>query len=173
MRGLVGVEIVFGNGVEIADGLHGGERFEIGLNLRPLFRILFGDDGGGGVGVVGDDVVFELVGDDVGGVLGDHFEKFGVGLVGKRVAAGFDERACVEIAIYEVTIDVVVVDEDAAQYFDGVVEALDVEVFGLLGGTFDGQELECTELWKDVDKAGVHVAAEAGCLAVGLPVVVG
>jgi hypothetical protein len=52
-----------------------------------------------------------------------------------------------------------------------VVDALDVEVFGLLGGAFDGEHLEGTDFWQDKDEAGEEVAAEAGRVAIFFPVV--
>ena len=125
------------------------------------------------VGVVLDEIVFEFGGDDVARVLGDHGEEFGVGLVGERVAAGFDDEASIEIAVGDVVIDGIEVGEDEAHGFDGVIDALDVEVFGLLVGAFDGEEFEGADLGQDEDEAGVEVAAEAGSFAVGLPVVVG
>ncbi len=121
-----------GDGVEFADGLHGGEGLEIGLDLRPFFGVLFCLDRGLWVGVVGDEIVLELEGDDVGGVFGDDGEEFGVGLVGERIAAGLDDVAGVEIAVGDVVVDGVVVGEDETHGDDRVVDALDVEVFGLL-----------------------------------------
>ena len=65
------------------------------------------------------------------------------------------------------------VGQDEAHRLDGAVDALDVEVFGLLGGTFDGEHFERADFGQYEDEAGIEMAGEAGLLAVGLPVVVG
>jgi hypothetical protein len=62
--------------------------------------------------------------------------------------------------------------QDEAHGLDGAIEALDVEVFGLLVWPADGEELEGTYLGEDEDEAGVEVAGEAGILAVELPLVI-
>ena len=46
-------------------------------------------------------------------------------------------------------IDAIVVGQDEAQRFDGAIDALDVEVFGLLVGAFDGEHFECADLGQD------------------------
>src|SRR5277367_1916085 len=109
---LIVVEDLVRDGVEFADGLHGGERLQVGLDLGPLFGVLLCDDGGIRVGVVLNEIVFELCGDDVGGLFGNYGQEFGVGLVGERVAAGFDDEASVEIAVGDVVIDAIEVGED-------------------------------------------------------------
>jgi hypothetical protein len=48
---------------------------------------------------------------------------------------------------------------------------VDVVDFGLGGGAFDGGELEGAELGEDINEAGEGVGADAGALAVGVPVV--
>ena len=74
--------------------------------LAHLFWIFFGDDGSFRVGVVGDEIVFELVGDDLVGMLRDHVEEFGVGFVGERVATRFDDQSGIEITVGKVAFDV-------------------------------------------------------------------
>ena len=66
--------------------------FRFVLNLCPLFRIFFSDDGGFRVCVVFGEVVFELDGDDLVGILRDHFEEFGVSHVSERIAARFNDE---------------------------------------------------------------------------------
>jgi hypothetical protein len=83
--------------------------------------------------------VLEFGGDNVRGMLGNHGQELGVGLVGKRIAAGFDDDPGVEITIGDVMIDAIEVGQDEAQRFDGAIEALDVKDFGLLIGAFDGE----------------------------------
>ncbi len=143
------------------------------LNLGPLIGVLFRDDGRLGIGIVFDEIVFELEGYDVVRIPGDDGQEFGVGFIGKRIASGFDEGSGVEVAIGEIAVDVIVVVEDSAEHIDGSIDAFDVEIFGLLSGAFDGEELERADLRQDEDEASVEVAAETGCLAIGLPVVVG
>ncbi len=171
-RDLLSVEDFFGEGIEFADGFHGFERFEVFLNLGPFFRIFFGDDGGLWIGVVRDEIVFELVGDNFIGTLCDHCEEGGVGPVGEGVAARFDDESGIEITVGEVAFDVIEVGQDEAHRLDGAVDALDVEVFGLHGGAFDGEHFDRADLGQYEDKTGVEMAGEAGVLAVGLPVVV-
>ena len=170
-RGLFGEDFV-GDGVEFADGLHSGESLEIGLDLRPLLWIVLCLDGGQRVGVVGDEVVLELEWDDIGGVLCDLSEQLGVGSVGQTVPAGLNDVAGVEISVGDVMVDVVVIVKDQAERGDRVVDALDVEVLGVLIGAFDGEEFEGADFGKDVDEACVEMAADAGFLTVRLPVVV-
>src|SRR5216683_2405668 len=171
-RDLLSVEDFFGEGIEFADGFHVFERFEVFLNLGPLFRIFFGDDGGLWIGVVRDEIVFELVGDNFIGTLCDHCEEGGAGPVGEGVAARFDDESGIEITVGEVAFDVIEVGQDEAHRLDGAVDALDVEVFGLHGGAFDGEHSDRADLGQYEDKTGVEMAGEAGVLAVGLPVVV-
>ena len=163
----------FGEGIEFADGLHGREGLQVRLDLLPLLRIFFGDDGGLRIGIVRDEIVFELGWDNLVGVLGDHVQEGGVGLVGKGIAAGFDDESGVEIAVGEVVFDAIEMGQDEAHRLDGAVEALDVEVLGLLGGSFDGEHLQGADFGKDVDEARVEMAGEARRFAIGLPVVVG
>jgi hypothetical protein len=171
LRGLFREDFV-GYGVELADGLHRREGLEIGLDLRPLLRIFLCLDGGLRVCVVGDQVVLELEWDYVGRIFCDHREKFCIGLVGETVAARSNDVAGIEVAIGDVVVDGVVVVEDEAECGDGAVDALDVEVFGVLIGAFDGEELKGADFGQDVDEACVEMAADAGLFAVCLPVVV-
>ena len=164
---------VLEDGVEVADGLYGLESDEIGLDLGPLAGVLFGDDGRLGVGVVGEEVVFDLGGDWGFGMFGELGQEEGVGLVGEGIAAGFDLEAGVEVAVGKVLLDGVVVIEDEAERPDGVIDAADVKAFGVLGGALDGEEFEKSYFGQDEDKAGVDVAADAGRVAILLPVVVG
>src|SRR5580658_11103923 len=69
---LISILNLFRERVEFADGLHGVQGFKVCLNLGPLLRIFFGDDGGFRIRVVGDEIVFELVGDNFFRVLGNH-----------------------------------------------------------------------------------------------------
>ncbi len=110
---LFGEDFVW-NGVEVADGLHGVEGFEIGLNLRPLLGIVFGGDGGLRVGVEGDEVVLEFSGHDVVWIFCDGGQKLEVGFVGEGIAAGLDDIAGVEIAVGDVVVYGVVVGKDEA-----------------------------------------------------------
>jgi hypothetical protein len=169
---LVVVEDFVGDGVEVSDGLHGGESFQVGLHLGPLPRVFLGFDGRLRVGVVGEEVVLELSRHDVGWCSGDHVQEFGVGLVGETIAAGFDDDAGVKIAVGDVVVDGVEVGEDTTKASDGAVDAFDVEVFGRLVGAFDGEKFEGADFGKDEDEASIEMAADAGMLAVGLPVVV-
>jgi len=170
-------DLVFGkfvdsDRVEFPYGLHRRERLQICFDPAPLFRVLFSDDRGLRVGVVGHEVVLELGGDDVVRVAGDRGQEFGIGVIGEWVIAGLDEHSRVEIAITKVAANVIVIIQDLAQRFDGAIEACDVEVFGLQSGTLDRQELEGPDFGKDEDEAGVEVTAEAWLLSVGFPVVI-
>ena len=44
-----------------------------------------------------------------------------------------------------------------------------LEVFCLLSWSFDGQHLECADLRKAVDEAGIHVVSDARAFSVLLP----
>ena len=160
------------DGIEVADGLHGLEGGQVGLDLGPLLRIVLGGDGRLGVGVVVDEVVLDLGGDGLIGMLGQHGEEFGVGVVGEDVASGFYLEAGVEVAVGKIVLDSVEVVEHQANRSDGVVDALNVEVFGLLVRAFDGEEFERADLGEDKDEAGEEVAADAGALAVFFPIVI-
>ena len=105
---LVSVEDLVGEGVKFADGLHGCERFEVCLDLGPLFGIFFGDDGSEWVGIVVNEIVFELGRDNLVGMFGDHVQECGVGLIGQWVAAGFDYLSGIEIAVGDVVLDAIV-----------------------------------------------------------------
>ncbi len=172
MAFLIPIEDFFGEGIKFADGLHGFEGLEVVLNTGPLFRIFFGDDRGLGIGVVREEIVFELVGDNLIGALRDHGEKCGVGLVGEGVAARFDDEAGIEITVGKIAFNVIEVGQDEAHRPDGAVDALDVEVFGMLAGALDGEHFEGADLGQYEDKAGIEMAGEAGSLAIGFPVVV-
>ena len=171
--GLVCAEDFVGDGIHLSESGHGFEDLEVGLDPRPLLWIFLGGDGGERVGVEVFDVSLELDGDRVGWVPGQLGEKPCVGSVGEGVAAGFDDDAGVEVAVGDVVIDAVVVDHDVTQGLEGVIDTADVEVFCLLGWTFDGEHLEDTNFGNDVDEAGVEMASEAGGLSVLLPVVFG
>jgi hypothetical protein len=159
--------------VEVADGLHGLKGDEIGLDPGPLSGIGFGGDGGAGVGVVSDEVVLELGRDGAVGVFGEFGQERRVGLVGERIAAGLDDVAGVEVPVGKIALDGVVVGESKANGFHGTVDALDVEVFGLLCWALYGEELEEANLRENEDEAGVKVAANAGRVAVFFPIVFG
>ena len=61
--------------------------------------------------------------------------------------------------------------EGAIEFVGGDDDGVDVVDFGFGGGAFDGDELEGSPLGDDVDEAGEGVGADAGLLAVGVPVV--
>ncbi len=61
--------------------------------------------------------------------------------------------------------------ERAIDLVGGDDDGVDVVDLGFGGGAFDVDELEGTELGEDVDEAGEGVGADAGVLAVGVPVV--
>ncbi len=172
MAFLIPIEDFFGEGIKFADGLHGFEGLEVVLDPGPLFRIFFGDDRGLGIGVVREEIVFELVGDNLIGALRDHGEECGVGLVGEGIATRFDDESGIEITIGKVVFDGIEVGQDEAHGPYGAVDALDVEILGPLGGALDGEHFECADLGQYEDKAGIEMAGEAGSLAVGFPVVV-
>ena len=171
--GLIVAQVGVGDRVKLADGLHGRERLEIGLHLRPLFGIFLSDDRCLRVGIIRDQIVFELGGDNVRGVLCNHGQEPGVCLVGEPVTARLDHQSRVEIAVSKVAIDVIIVGQGAAHCFDGVIDTLDVKLFGLLVGTLDREHFERANLGQDIDPAGIKMACESRGLPVGLPVVVG
>ena len=96
---LVSILDFFREGVELADCLHGFEGLQVRLDLLPLLRIFFGDDRSLRISVVRCELVFELVGDNLVRVLGDHVQELGIGFVSQRVSAGFDDESGIEIAI--------------------------------------------------------------------------
>jgi hypothetical protein len=170
--GLVPVLDFQGQGIEFSDGLHGCEGLEVFLDLLPLFGIFLSDDGGFGICVVREEIVFELVGDDFIRMLRDHVEEFGVGSVGEGVASRLDDEPSIEITVGNVAFDAIEVGQNETHRFDGAVHAFDVEVFGLRSGTLDGEEFESSDLGQDIEPAGIEMAGESRGLAVGLPVVV-
>ena len=170
---LFGVKNLVGDRVHLPDGLHGIEGLQVCLNGCPLLCVLFGGDGGERVCVIVTDVVFELDGDGACGVLGQLCKKLGVSLVGEWVAAGFDDCAGVEVAVGEVVIDAVVVCHDEAQRSERTIDAVDVEVFGLLVGAANVEHLQSAYFGHDVDEAGVEMASETGFVSILLPVLFG
>ena len=161
------------DGVQLAGDGHLGEDFQVGLDLGPFIFVLFGGDGGERVGVVVGDVVLDLGGDGLRGIHCQFGEKCGVGLVGESVGAGLYLFSGVEVAIGQVVADGVEVAQDQAHGVDGTIDALDVEVFGVLVRPANGEESERAYLGEDEDESGIQVAGEAGVLAIQLPVVVG
>ena len=132
-----------------------------------------GGDGGRGVGVVGDEVVFEGGGDGLGGVCGDFNEKLGVGFVGQAVRAGADGLSGVEVEVGEAVGGAVEAGEGGAELGGGAVDAGDVEVFGEGDGALDGELGEDADFGEDEDEGCEGVGADACGFAVGLPVVFG
>jgi hypothetical protein len=116
--------------------------------------------------------VFELERDDVVGMLGDHGQEGGVGLVGERIASWFDDETGIEIAVGDVAIDGIEVSEDAAQTGDGAVDALDVQIFRVFVWTLDGKEFESADLGQDEEEACVKMTTDTGRFSIGLPVIV-
>jgi hypothetical protein len=159
--------------VEIAYCLHGLESFQVCLDLGPFCWVVFGGDGCLRVGVVVDEVVFELGGDGAIGMAGEHGEEPGVGLIGEGVTTGLYLEAGIEVAVGKIVLDGVEVVEHQAERSDGAVDALDVEIFGVLVGAANGEEFKCADLGEDEDEAGVEMAADAGWVTIFFPVVFG
>lgn len=159
--------------IHLPNGLHGRKGFEIVLNMGPLIGILFRDDRRLGIGIVLDEVVLELEGDDVIRVFGDGGQELGIRFIGGRIGPGLDEVSSIEVAIGKIAFDVIVVVEDSAEHIDGSIDAFDVDVLGLRSGTLDCEEFEHADLRQDEDKASIEVAAETGRFAISLPVVLG
>ena len=116
--------------------------------------------------------MFELVGDNLVWMLGDHGEECRVGSVGEGVAARFDDEPGIEVTVGDVAFDAVEVGEDEAQGLDGAVHALDVEIFGLRGWTLDREESEGANLGQDIEPAGIDMASDSRGFPIGFPVVV-
>ena len=130
-------------------------------------------DGGERIGVEVLDVVLELDGDCLSRVFGQLGEKLCVGPVGEWIAARADDNAGIEIAVGYVVIDEIVVGHDETKSFKGTMDAVDVEVLGLLNRTFDGKHFEGADFRKDEDEPSVHMGSEAWMLSIVLPVVFG
>jgi len=157
------------SGGHVAGCGHGCENFQIGLDCFPLLRVLFGDDGGAGIGVVALEIVLELSWDGRLWVLSDGGQQALVGLVREWITAGLHNLTGIEVAVGDVGVDAIEIGQNESHGSDGSANTVNVEFFGVGGWAFDREHRKRAEFGKYEDETGIQVTAGAGRLGVLLP----